>query len=297
MAPGAPRDGLLPGHQDLPDQLPHASDGDAGGPSARQQRGNALQGNLRRADHHPAGCTEAVPGSALEAGGPTPTVGDGGCQGQLAVQCQEVPASEAYPLHAKLHYSHETILALGCTPPPGASGPEGGSAPIKGDNPRERVANNMDVGIQQLDQGSEVLPPPAAPPNVAPRYPRLTASNVTSIVGKDWRKKHYPGAHKDRHFFLVEAEGGLILPSISAWEVVTKGATKGGYMWYCQGFWKASRGGSRFLQITGEHPSSWCWMSHRRRSTTSGSRSAWSSTSGWSPARPPGMSALSWRAR
>ena len=63
----------------------------------------------------------------------------------------EVPASEAYPLYAKLHYSHDTILALGCTPPPGASGPDLGSAPVKGDNPRERVANNMDVGIQQLD--------------------------------------------------------------------------------------------------------------------------------------------------
>ena len=164
----------------------------------------------------------------------------------------EVPASEAYPLYARLHYS---ILALGCTPPPGAFDPEGGSAPIKGDNPRERVANNMDVGFQQLDHGSEVLPPPVASGPVAPRYPRLTASNVTSIVGKDWKKKHYPGAHKDRHFFWGEAECGLILPSISAWEVVTKekGATKGGYMCrYCQGFWKASRGGSRFLQITGE---------------------------------------------
>ena len=31
----------------------------------------------------------------------------------------EVPASEAYPLYAKLHYSRDTILALGCTPPPG----------------------------------------------------------------------------------------------------------------------------------------------------------------------------------
>ena len=65
---------------------------------------------------------------------------------------------------------------------PPEEGPEGGSAPIKGDNPRERVANNMDVGIQQLDHGSEVLPPPAAPAQVAPRDPRLTASNVTSIV-------------------------------------------------------------------------------------------------------------------
>ena len=29
----------------------------------------------------------------------------------------EVPASEAYALYAKLRYSHETILSLGCTPP------------------------------------------------------------------------------------------------------------------------------------------------------------------------------------
>ena len=35
----------------------------------------------------PAGRLEAVPGSALETGGPTPTVGHGRCQGQLALQC------------------------------------------------------------------------------------------------------------------------------------------------------------------------------------------------------------------
>ena len=34
MAPGAQRDGHLSGHKDLPDQLPSASDGDAGGPGA-----------------------------------------------------------------------------------------------------------------------------------------------------------------------------------------------------------------------------------------------------------------------
>ena len=87
----------------------------------------------------------------------------------------EVPASEAYALYAKLRYSHETILALGCTPPPGAAGPVGGAAPIQGDNPRERVANNMDVGIQQLDHGSETLPPPAPPANVAPRSQPATS--------------------------------------------------------------------------------------------------------------------------
>ena len=256
MAHGAPGDG----HQGLLDQLPSAGDGDAVAPvhdSKEAMRFRAI-------------CDEriTIPLDALKQ---FPEV-----RSKLVGQ---LPQSAMVDVKVNWRCKHTWA----------AEGPQG-------DNPRERVANNMDVGIQQLDHGSETLPPPAPPANVTPRYPRLTASNVTSIVGKDWRKKHYPGASKDRHFFWGEAECGLT--SISAWEVVTKekGATKEGYMCrYCQGFWKASRGGSRFLQITGEHRGS--LASLQLVLDEPPEANAWNSTRGWNPAPPHGTSAWNWWAR
>ena len=118
-------------------------------------------------------------------------------------------------------------------------------------------------------------------------------------MGKDWRKKHYPGASKDRRFLWGEAECGLILPSISAWEVVTKekGAPKGGYMCrYCQGFWKASRGGSRFLQITGEHRGALASLQLVLDEPPEALYNQWIK-SAWSSTRPPARSAWNWWAR
>ena len=43
----------------------------------------------------------------------------------------------------------------------------------KGDAPSERVAHNMDVGIQQMDASGVAPPPPLPVGTVAPRYPRL----------------------------------------------------------------------------------------------------------------------------
>ena len=66
--------------------------------------------------------------------------------------------------------------------------------------------------------------------------------------------KHFP--KETKHVFWASVECGLVLPSISAWEVVSKEKfkTTGGYMCrFCKGFWKASRGGTRLLQITGWH--------------------------------------------
>lgn len=52
---------------------------------------------------------------------------------------------------------------------------------------------------------------------------------------------------KNAHFLWARAVCSLILPSVSAWEVVAKEkrATEGCYMCrYCQVFWKAGRRGS-----------------------------------------------------
>ena len=175
--------------------------------------------------------------------------------------------------------------------------PEGGSAPIKGDNPRERVANNMDVGIQQLDHGSETLPPPAAPANVTPRYPRLTASALHCWQGL--AQEALPGASKDRHFFWGEAECGLILPSILlGGGHKGEGSDQGGLnAQILPGLWKASRGGSRFLQITGEHRGSLASLQLVLDEPPEALYNKWIKERICVPCAAPGMSALSWWAR
>ena len=85
------------------------------------------------------------------------------------------------------------------------------------------------------------------------QYPPLTLQNVSGIASKDYIKNHFA---KGKRVFWGKVECGLILPSLSSWEMVTKqkGVTAGGYMReYCKGFWKQGRGGSRFLQIIGRH--------------------------------------------
>lgn len=88
------------------------------------------------------------------------------------------------------------------------------------------------------------------------QFPPITVDNVTAIASKSYRNKHFAGKI---HVFWAQAECGLILPSLSSWEVVTKEkcVTTGGYMCrYCRGFWKSARGGTRFLQILGRHRNS-----------------------------------------
>ena len=51
----------------------------------------------------------------------------------------------------------------------------------------------------------------------------------------DYMKKNYPGA--GRHAFWGQMECGLVLSSVSPWEMVQKekGVTRVGYV--CRGFW------------------------------------------------------------
>ena len=78
------------------------------------------------------------------------------------------------------------------------------------------------------------------------RYPPITTT--TAVAGRKYINKHFP--KETKHVFWASVECGLVLPSISAWEVVSKEKfkTTGGNMCrFCKGFWKATR----LLQITG----------------------------------------------
>ena len=85
----------------------------------------------------------------------------------------------------------------------------------------------------------------------AERKPPITVNNVVSACGKDYMRKSYPGGR--RHALWGRMECGLVLSSVSPWEMVQKekGVTRGGYCCkWCKGFWKGKMGSSRFLQIT-----------------------------------------------
>ena len=85
----------------------------------------------------------------------------------------------------------------------------------------------------------------------AERKPPITVNNVVSACGKDYMRKSYPGGK--RYAFWGRMECGLVLSSVSPWEMVQKekGVTRGGYCCkWCKGFWKGKMGSSRFLQIT-----------------------------------------------
>jgi len=54
----------------------------------------------------------------------------------------------------------------------------------------------------------------------AERKPPITVNNVVSACGKDYMKKSYPGGK--RHAFWGRMECGLVLSSVSPWEMVQK---------------------------------------------------------------------------
>ena len=135
---------------------------------------------------------------------------------------QEVTPEEAVPFYRKLKHTDEEIRALGCPLESGAAGPTPQGV---GTRPAHAAVPTVDLG-QCGERGQQGL-----------RQEALA---------------------KGKHVFWGKVECGLILPSLSSWEVVTKqkGVTTGGYMCkYCKGFWKQGKGGSRFLQIIGRHKS------------------------------------------
>ena len=83
--------------------------------------------------------------------------------------------------------------------------------------------------------------------------PPITVENVNSVMGKDSKKKV---GGKEKHIFWAKTECGLVLSSVTPWEIISKekGVTTGGYMCkHCQGFWKQGRGATRLVQIIGRN--------------------------------------------
>ena len=127
--------------------------------------------------------------------------------------------------------------------------------------------------------------------------PPITVENVNSVMGKDSKKKV---GGKEKHIFWAKTECGLVLSSVTPWEIISKekGVTTGGYMCkHCQGFWKQGRGATRLVQIIGRNRGkkvSLQLIMDEPPDTTSGSRTGSSTTREWSQWRRPVMSSWIW---
>ena len=103
----------------------------------------------------------------------------------------EVTPEQAWPIYLKLGYKEQELLNMGLKPPPtGAAGPEGG-----GDT----------TGTTELMEDRKGF-----------TYPMLTEANVLSVAA-GIKKKNFGG--KQAHVFWAQVECGLVLPSVSSWEV------------------------------------------------------------------------------
>ena len=144
----------------------------------------------------------------------------------------EVDPAHAGPLYRKLNYSDEAIRAFGLDP----DLPVGAPA----------------VGAAAVGAGSSTKTPLLMEYPDQPRPP-ITVENVNSVMGKDSKKKV---GGKEKHIFWAKTESGLVLSSVTPWEIISKekGVTTGGYMCkHCQGFWKQGRGATRLVQIIGRN--------------------------------------------
>ena len=176
--------------------------------------------------------------------------------------------AKAAAIYRKLGYPDASIVGMGLphpdAPPTGASGPDMGGALLDEHLPDSQV-----------------------------NYPQLTADCVESIAGTDFKKKQFKD--KNSHVFWGRLECGLILSSISPWDVVTKesGVTRGGYVCkHCKGFWKSKRGSrSRAATRANEFLCSSSWMSRLKPYILAGSSLEWSTTPAWNPRPRCGMSA------
>ena len=144
----------------------------------------------------------------------------------------EVDPAHAGPLYRKLNYSDEAIRAFGLDPDLPVGAPALGAAAVGADS-----STRTPLLMEYPDQ---------------PR-PDITVENVNSVMGKDSKKKV---GGKDKHIFWAKTECGLVLSSVTPWEIISKekGVTTGGYMCkHCQGFWKQGRGATRLVQIIGRN--------------------------------------------
>ena len=165
----------------------------------------------------------------------------------------EASSAEAGPIYNKLGYSPQAITAMGLNPYGGpitltaqgaklfGEGGAHGPHPTPGAGSGGQHSQEPFCSIE-ADDGKTYE---------EARKPPITVHNAVSALGKDYMKKNYPGG--GRHAFWGQMECGLVLSSVSPWEMVQKekGVTRGGYVCkWRRGFWKGKMGSSRFLQIT-----------------------------------------------
>ncbi|CAE7598049.1 ppsC [Symbiodinium sp. CCMP2592] len=128
----------------------------------------------------------------------------------------------AGPIYRKLGYSESHIQGLGL-----------------GDRDTSAAFGAERILLDPESEQERALPP-------------ITPNNVSSVASDDYKKKNV--GDKTAHVFWAKMECGLVLSSVSPWEIVDKkkGETRGGYVCRrCKGFWRSGRGASRFLLITG----------------------------------------------
>ena len=163
----------------------------------------------------------------------------------------EVDAAAAGPLYAKLGYSASAIEAMNLNPFGGHVNLTAQGAKLLGEEPAH--SGHPNPGARQSGHSPApfiTIEGDDGKDYEAERKPPITVNNVVSACGKDYMKKSYPGGK--RHAFWGRMECGLVLSSVSPWEMIQKekGVTRGGYCCkWCKGFWKGKMGSSRFLQI------------------------------------------------
>ncbi|CAE7269691.1 mpaC, partial [Symbiodinium microadriaticum] len=129
----------------------------------------------------------------------------------------------AGPIYRKLGYSESYIQGLGL-----------GNRDTSAAFGAERIILNPSAPEQEL-----ALPP-------------ITPENVSSVASHNYKRN--TAGDKMAHVFWARMECGLVLSSVSPWEIVDKkkGETRGGYVCrHCRGFWRGGKGSSRFLMISG----------------------------------------------
>ena len=110
----------------------------------------------------------------------------------------EVDPAHAGPLYRKLNYSDEAIRAFGLDPDLPVGAPALGAAAYGADS-----STRTPLLMEYPDQ---------------PRPP-ITVENVNSVMGKDSKKKV---GGKEKHIFWAKTECGLVLSSVTPWEIISK---------------------------------------------------------------------------
>ena len=269
--------GEVPCDEGLLDEHPRGGDGDPGGPHQWHQRAHDHEGNLWWEDQPSHGCIQGVP-----------TVGDM-MDVKVAWRCNPSIGTVRCP-QPRLVPSTTSWATVRPQSQQWDWTPMGAPSPWR---PKERRCWGKELTALNLPLPYCSIEADDGKTYEEARKPPITVHNAVSALGKDYMKKNYPGG--GRHAFWGQMECGLVLSSVSPWEMVQKekGVTRGGYVCkWCRGFWKGKMGTSR-LHRAGRF-CNLCLMSPQSASTTVGWRTVLSSTSGWSRQPLSGMCPWRW---